>query len=406
MDLRVKKGDSIWKIAKAQKPEGVSTAEFVQQILDANNLDDPDKLKIGQILVVPGNDVPIPSLRADAIGRIADRDALRQEAFNDPSRAEVDREKEVIDEAYSDPSRRGDLIPQTEDEVLTIINNGETRRRKDQLASLAAELKARYGNVSGVAINGPPLPPNGEVRQARANPPEEVMLDLDVLGLTSRRVPREVPIVSPEYASLPVPRSQYVSQAAQLPSVPDRGAYTVGDPGGLIEEGNIDLGARKRVDNGDGTFSTVVSKSFEEDGVEILVPTLDPDGNSLTDDQAVQRYHDTGEHLGKFDTPESATAYAIRLSERQNAMVPRDPDNYIDLGSERWRDVFVRAPAEAAAANRKRSFDRENPKAAPAKPRPTAYRQTPNVSPEVIEQFKTKFAVPVFQPTKARNGAK
>lgn len=267
------------------------------------------------------------------------------------------------------------MKPEPQEDMVTTIQNAETRQQQRQLAGLVAQY------------------------------PDE-LLDLDVLGLTPRRVPSEQPPRNPDYATLPVPRSQYVSKAAQLPSAPDRASFTVGDPGGLLEEGNIDLGARKRVDNGDGTFSTVVSKSFEEDGFEVLIPTLDPDGNPLSDEEAVARYKETGEHLGKFDTPDSATAYAIRLSERQDPALPRDPDAYIDLGSERWRDVFIKAPAMAAAANRKRSFDKENPPRPKPKPRPKGYRQTPNVSPDIIKQFKERFQAPVFQPTKARDGSK
>lgn len=83
---------------------------------------------------------------------------------------------------------------------------------------------------------------------------------------------------------------------------------------GLLEPGNIDLAAQPRVKNPDGSISTVRSMSFEENGQEILVPTVV--GNQVVSDQdAITAYRKTGRHLGKFDSPEAATAYAQKLHE-------------------------------------------------------------------------------------------
>lgn len=248
MDIRIKKGDSLWKIAKANKPEGVSTADFVQQLLDANELDDPDKLQVGQILNLPDSiaEVPEPTTRATGLDRIRQREELTRRAYLDRSRA-----KDVIDEV--------DIVP------------------------------------------------------------------------------------------LPRIRPQYFGQAVSMPSAPDRQDFTVGDPGGLLEEGNINLAKRPHRDNGDGTFSTIVSKSFEEDGVEVLIPTLGPNGEDLTDEQALQRYHETGEFLGKFSNPAAATAYAQRLS-LGIGTPKRDPDAFIDTNSERFWEVF-HARADAFQSN-------------------------------------------------------
>src|SRR5208283_5087355 len=49
--------------------------------------------------------------------------------------------------------------------------------------------------------------------------------------------------------------------------------YTVNpDAPGTVEQGNIDLSQRPVRRNADGSVSTVLSMSFEEDGKEILVP--------------------------------------------------------------------------------------------------------------------------------------
>jgi len=84
---------------------------------------------------------------------------------------------------------------------------------------------------------------------------------------------------------------------------------------GQIEKGNLDPSAQKNAINEDGSVSTVRSMSFEDDGKEVLVPTVGPDGQLLSDDEAKALYHKTGKHLGIFRTPEDADAYAQQLHE-------------------------------------------------------------------------------------------
>lgn len=86
---------------------------------------------------------------------------------------------------------------------------------------------------------------------------------------------------------------------------------------GLIEPGNIELNSRPVVRNADGSISTVRSMSFEEDGQEVLVPTVSDDGRILSEDEAIDLYRRTGRHLGKFSSPAAATRYAERLHDDQ-----------------------------------------------------------------------------------------
>lgn len=92
-------------------------------------------------------------------------------------------------------------------------------------------------------------------------------------------------------------------------------------PPGQIEAGNIDLKARPVVKNDDGTISTVRSMSFQDDdGSEVLVPTISDDGRVLSEDEAIQLYRSTGKHLGRFTTPDAATEYAKKLHDDQALM--------------------------------------------------------------------------------------
>ena len=90
-------------------------------------------------------------------------------------------------------------------------------------------------------------------------------------------------------------------------------------PQGPIEPGNIDLTRRPIVRNGKG-YSTVRSASFNFDGREVLLPTVSDDGRLLTPDEAVQTYRKTGRHLGVFQSPVEANAYAEQLHREQERL--------------------------------------------------------------------------------------
>lgn len=80
--------------------------------------------------------------------------------------------------------------------------------------------------------------------------------------------------------------------------------------------GNIDLNNRPTIRNKDGSFSTVDSTSFNVDGKEVLIPTVINDRGQwkhVDPDTALKHYQKTGEHLGKFNTPAEANAYARKL---------------------------------------------------------------------------------------------
>lgn len=107
------------------------------------------------------------------------------------------------------------------------------------------------------------------------------------------------------------------------------------NPKGLIEPGNLPIWNRPRVNNADGSHSSEYSISDQdENGHEVLIPTvvngkfLTPDGTKPPEGSpaeaamfhsAWQHYEKTGEHLGKFDNPNNADAYANILHNRGSA---------------------------------------------------------------------------------------
>ncbi|HIH3307749.1 TPA: hypothetical protein ACYQQ6_004909, partial [Escherichia coli] len=133
-------------------------------------------------------------------------------------------------------------------------------------------------------------------------------------------------IASPQYQALaPEQKAQAQEQYFNEVVAPQAGenaeqakqAFYSAYPRGLLEKGNIDIHNRPVVKNSDGSISTVRSMSTNIDGREVLIPTVSDDGRIMSDDEAIDNFMRTGKHLGMFDNPDDATAYAESLHNQQ-----------------------------------------------------------------------------------------
>ncbi len=139
------------------------------------------------------------------------------------------------------------------------------------------------------------------------NSPEAVGVKKEIKGAIID--PKDKTVTFLLNVSTPVKEGQVFKGANDQPPT-----YTVNSLAkGMVEQGNIDIANRPAVRNADGSISTVRSMSFGIDGQEVLIPTVSESGKFLSEKEALREYEKTGKHLGKFDTPEDATAYAEQL---------------------------------------------------------------------------------------------
>jgi hypothetical protein len=257
-------------------------------------------------------DAGLPDITEGAVEALSRGDngaaqRLFQAAIVDPAKLPgSDPAKPAV---VSEAIQSGLMAPGEVGDIYYGLSNGSaenfTRAERDaKLLTNAVNLRMRNGEDLEQAIAGVSKDLYGDVQAVsgddRINAQILVPKDQDPAAVLDG-----LAAVEPEVKAA-------LSKSLALPT-----AGPSGPVAGLAEQGNIDLASRPVVKNDDGTISTVRSMSFEEDGKEVLVPTVSPDGRIMSDDEAIALYQRTGQHLGKFDSPAQADAYAASLHESQ-----------------------------------------------------------------------------------------
>lgn len=113
-----------------------------------------------------------------------------------------------------------------------------------------------------------------------------------------------------------------------MPVKDSKPMYTISDSfPGMIKAGNIDIAHRPTLKLPDGDIATVrsINVDIDDNGTQALIPTVGPNGEDWTDQQAIEHYKKTGENLGIFKDRASAENYAEKLHEQQDKMYVDTP---------------------------------------------------------------------------------
>lgn len=150
---------------------------------------------------------------------------------------------------------------------------------------------------------------------------------------------------------------------------------TVGRPEvlkyGALEAPTLDLTHRPYMQNDDGYVSTVRSMGItENDGKDYLLPTVNTrDGHIMGDDEAVDEFRRTGEHMGVYASPEASDSAGERIHLEQMAKPPIDTLRGKGM---RWgTDQFPKSAPESLPYGAPADVKGQRGLDAPAEPEPS-----------------------------------
>lgn len=264
-----------------------------------------------------GNPVVTEKFLAIAADRNRDAKAVAKGIANTMEKARKDYLNSNLDVVSGKPTAQAietAPIAHTAEEIESVIN---TIRREDignYRAAKSLYNKYRPASTEGIQKKTPSQTSVGELG----------------VGEFSDSAPSFTGNVFAELANLSKSPSKMFQLVRDYGDYLSRnsGSYISGnraltDISGMVEAGNLDLNQRPQVKNPDGSVSTVRSMSIGVDDKEYLIPTVSEDGRLLTEKEAIEQFQKTGKHLGVFDSPESATAYAKQLHTDQAKLISK-----------------------------------------------------------------------------------
>ena len=178
---------------------------------------------------------------------------------------------------------------------------------------------------------------SASTRAIQSNMPE-----LDRFEYGGRDVPAPMPVINPadprsgtEVARVPFGTPDYPLRELNSgqssvrygpPGVRGEGQRQLGERLGMDRKPNFDVGSQPAVQNADGSISTVRTLGFNDGGKEVNVPSVPAEGGRImSNEEAFQRYKDTGRHLGKYDTVDQANAAAEALHQQEALQQSQHP---------------------------------------------------------------------------------
>lgn len=90
---------------------------------------------------------------------------------------------------------------------------------------------------------------------------------------------------------------------------------------GMVVPPTMDPAMNHNAINPNGDVSTIRTIGINVDGLETVIPTITPDGQFLTNAEAIEQFRRTGRHLGMFRTRQQADEYGQQLHQQEQQRI-------------------------------------------------------------------------------------